>query len=708
MKTLATDRKTLALIAKQWKNFQENQEIDGKIVKDYVLRSWGRCREMKLDPFGVRPTIRASDKEFAATTARLTSVIKSSKAVMNNVFSILKASESVMVLASSQGIVLHTLRTSPIILKEQSICREECTGTAGIGTCLEEQEPISLIGAEHWYAQLHTMACAAAPIFDRNQNMVGAIGITSSIDTFHSHTMGMIIGAASTISEQLRLRESLEEQRLILGLIDEGVITLTKSGLIKSITQKAMLMLGFSISPEGKMIQSLCTFKGCPPLLTPDFLKMINEPVVISMFAGQNYSCIVSCDCNEEYNTVVLTLREAKRMRELANRITGASAKYSFDDIYGSSTIMKNTIKQAVLAAKNDVTTLILGESGTGKELFAQAIHTASDRRSGPFVTVNCGALPRELIQSELFGYEEGAFTGAKRAGKIGKFELAEGGTIFLDEIGDMPLEAQVNLLRLIQNKEISPLGSRETRTVNVRIIAATNRNLLEGVNQKLFREDLYYRLNVFPIELPALRERGPEDILLLAKYFLEKNLVLRNERKTLPLDSISLLQQYSWPGNIRELENAMERAICLCKGEWIMPSDFPALLQHVSDHKTPQGSLQACAETVPAPSFATGEYETITSALREHRGNVCDTARHLKKSRAYLYKKINQYSIDVADFRKAVFEKRGNSHEKQIVSGFCLAEIGDIKLKKIIENLTETQMNLLPELLLLLKALQK
>ncbi|WP_038818719.1 sigma-54 interaction domain-containing protein, partial [Pseudomonas syringae] len=205
--------------------------------------------------------------------------------------------------------------------------------------------------------------------------------------------------------------------------------------------------------------------------------------------------------------------------------------------------------------------TLILGESGTGKELFAQAIHNASDRSSGPFVAVNCGAIPRDLVQSELFGHVEGAFTGSAKGGSAGKFELADGGTIFLDEIGDMSFDAQVSLLRVLQEGEVTRVGAKSSRQVDVRIIAATHRNLSQAVAEGAFREDLYYRLNVLNLTVPPLRMRR-EDIALLAQHFLDR--CARSLRKSvlgLSAQALELLVAYSWPGNVRELENSIERA---------------------------------------------------------------------------------------------------------------------------------------------------
>lgn len=251
----------------------------------------------------------------------------------------------------------------------------------------------------------------------------------------------------------------------------------------------------------------------------------------------------------------------------------GLMAKYQFTDIMGGSLLLINTITQARKFARTRSTVLITGESGTGKELFAQSIHNESDRRRGPFVAVNCAALPENLLESELYGYEEGAFTGAKRGGKPGLFELAHGGTIFMDEIGELGPQLQVRLLRVIQQKEVMRVGGDKVMSVDVRIITATNRNLLEAVKKGNFREDLYYRLNVLPLNVPPLRERT-EDIPPLFTHFLNRNRAGK-ALGNIPAQILSRLKGYSWPGNVRELENLVERYCAIGEED---PSNFCTL----------------------------------------------------------------------------------------------------------------------------------
>lgn len=309
-------------------------------------------------------------------------------------------------------------------------------------------------------------------------------------------------------------------------------------------------------------------------------------------------------------------------------------------NLIGKSRNMKQVLESIALVAPTDTTVLILGESGTGKELVADAVHANSDRAKKPFVKVNCAALPENLLESELFGHEKGAFTGAI-AKRKGRFETADGGAIFLDEIGDVPLSVQVKLLRVLQEQQFEPVGSSKTMSVDVRVIAATNRRLEHEVEQGHFREDLFYRLNVFPIHVPPLRERK-EDIHLLAEHFLAK--FSEKHKRTIKGFSphvLDLFMRYEWKGNIRELENTIERSVILCREELIAPRHLPATLQSLSlDDETEQ------------PDFESGmtlkemEKQLILATLKQFDDNRTKTAEALGISRRSLQMKLKEYGI--------------------------------------------------------------
>lgn len=318
-------------------------------------------------------------------------------------------------------------------------------------------------------------------------------------------------------------------------------------------------------------------------------------------------------------------------------------AKYSWNNIIGESEKITQAKYFGKKAANTDSTVLLIGESGTGKELFAHAIHNGSKRSHNPFVKVNCAAIPNELLESELFGYEEGAFTGAKKGGKIGKFELANSGTIFLDEIGDMPMNMQVKLLRVLQEKEIERVGGNKTKKIDVRVIAATNKNLKKLVQQGKFREDLYYRLNVVVIEIPSLKERL-YDIEALCNHLLDK-ITNRLGKYVIHISegAMNYLKSYQWPGNVRELENVLERAVNLVDGDIIMPMHLPI---NIMKNKTvpsdgPIRELQYLIEEV--------EKEAILQCLEYTNWNKQLTARLLNISRSSLYEKIEKFGIETS-----------------------------------------------------------
>jgi Nif-specific regulatory protein len=318
--------------------------------------------------------------------------------------------------------------------------------------------------------------------------------------------------------------------------------------------------------------------------------------------------------------------------------------RYDLSNIIGTSGPMKQVYEQIAQVAQTATTVLVRGESGTGKELIAHAIHYNSPRASKPFVKVSCAALPDTLIESELFGYEKGAFTGAQ-ARKRGRFELAHGGTLFLDEVGELNLATQVKLLRVLQEGEFERLGGTETIKADIRLIAATNRDLEAAMAERQFREDLYYRLNVFSIFVPPLRDRKP-DVMLLADHFLIKYARRHNKRiKRIATPAIDMLMSYHWPGNVRELENIVERAVLTCDGQVIHGHDLPPTLQTAeASGTTVQSSLSDAIEQF--------EKDLIVDALKSSRGNRAKAARLLGTTERIIGYKIRKYEIEVARFR--------------------------------------------------------
>ncbi len=338
--------------------------------------------------------------------------------------------------------------------------------------------------------------------------------------------------------------------------------------------------------------------------------------------------------------------RELKRLREVVEET------FSLDSIVSENEKMRDVFKLVRQVAETDVTVLVLGETGTGKELISRAIHFNSPRKSNPLVTINCSAIPEHLIESELFGHEKGAFTGANNQ-RTGKIEEASGGTVFLDEIADIPLHVQTKLLRFLQEKQIDRVGTARAITVDTRVIAATNRNLQQMVNDGTFREDLYYRLNVFPIVLPPLRDRL-EDVPLLAEHFLKKHqLKGRDVVSGISPSILHAMMNYAWPGNVRELENLIKRAIIRSEGPTIVSMDIPG-----QTGTAPSGLSDSPATTnVPYKTYLgqvvkDAERKFLLRALRECKGNLNQAARMLEVDRKTIYRKIDEFRINISEFK--------------------------------------------------------
>ncbi len=346
---------------------------------------------------------------------------------------------------------------------------------------------------------------------------------------------------------------------------------------------------------------------------------------------------------------LVLVKRALENQRLLTENILlkeEFASRFGFPRIIGKSDKISAVAQMVQKVAPTKSTVLLLGESGTGKELFARAIHNLSAREQYPFVPINCAAIPRDLLESELFGHEKGSYTGADTK-KLGKFELADRGTIFLDEVGDMDLAIQSKLLRAIEEGEIERIGASKTIRVDVRIVAASNKNLEKAVEEKKFREDLYYRLNVFPIRIPPLRERK-EDVSLLVEYFLKKYcLEIKTSEKSVSKEALAMLMNYHWKGNVRELENAIERAVILCDGDVISPEHFVLDKQSILASARSSQPIDRTLESVAKEALRIAETQRIADVLKETKGNKSKAAEILQVSYKTLLNKIKEYGIE-------------------------------------------------------------
>lgn len=426
----------------------------------------------------------------------------------------------------------------------------------------------------------------------------------------------------------------------ILDYISMGVAISDIEGNIKIVNKKIVAMFGYSYE-ELKRMKMSQLFKGWKEVMVrvTQNESFVDKEVYVNARTNKlrfQLNAHPIQKNNGDIQDVLYIFDEIKKKRKLANKISDRGAVYTFDKIIGKNEKFLNSINFAKKVADSKSTILITGESGTGKEIFAQSAHNYSNRRNAPFVAINCGAIPRNLIESELFGYEEGAFTGAKKSGKVGKFEIADGGTVFLDEIGEIPFDLQTRLLRVLEEGTVSRVGSTREKAVDVRVIVASNKDLREAVKKGNFRRDLFYRINVLPLKLPPLRERK-DDIPLLIDYFMEKKSKSLNKKKVkISENQIEKIMEYEWPGNVRELENFVELIINL-EG---MPESYGNKENNIVFQVYNKN------KEIEDMSLDKIEKDHITKVLELYSCNITQTAEVLGIARNTLYRKIKKYNI--------------------------------------------------------------
>jgi PAS domain S-box-containing protein len=500
---------------------------------------------------------------------------------------------------------------------------------------------------EHTNPFLQQHFSIAAPFYNEEPKIEGYLAFLSTESVDVNMTIGMFNASIKFIESQYKVNSALEKlekeakiEDAIIKSIYDGFLVLSPDGTITHANHKAASWLGKSI--EELIGRKLSEFV-LSPLHVMEVFKtgrpMIDKELFVKLHNKTLHIYKTAVPVHDEQGRVVAAInlnKEIKEVRNLVNQMVGAKASFFFKDIIYKSKQMAETVKIAEDAARCPLSVLIQGESGTGKELFAHAIHNASVRKNGPFIIIDCASIPHELVESELFGFVEGSFTGARKGGRTGKFELANGGTIFLDEIGEMPLDSQAKFLRVLQGHSITRVGGTESIPINIRVIAATNRDLKEEVKKKNFREDLYYRLNVLTIEIPPLRIRI-EDVEELVQFVLRKyEEKLGKKDVSFSKEAMEILKQYHWPGNVRELENTVVRAINLCE-KVILP-------EHVSINNS-----FASFRPVAVPkcmSYRELEKQNIIDTLKINNGNRAKTAKMLGIARSTLYSKIKYFNM--------------------------------------------------------------
>jgi transcriptional regulator of acetoin/glycerol metabolism len=624
-------------------------------LREPIERSWQRCVDHGLDPTVPRGMERVASSHLKEAQERNLALLAQARPLMQSLYEQIVESGSMLLLTDPRGLILHSLGDPEFISKAQRVAlkpgvswAESERGTNAIGTAAVERVPVLVHGGEHFLERNSFLTCSAAPIFNPRGELAGILDISGDHRGYHKHTMALVRMTAKMIERRLVLAEHGGELLVNLHRIPEfagtqceGVAAFAGSGMMLGATQSALQELG--ISGQEIPRHSFGTL----------FDVSLEEALGHALRGGANPLALALRAGRQVYATLqagsgVVGRRFVPPAVAATLAPGGRSALDSFDALSHGDARMQTAIERARRVIGRDIPILIEGESGVGKELFAKAFHQSGPRRDGPFVAVNCAAIPEGLIESELFGYDAGAFTGARRRGAAGRIQQADGGTLFLDEIGDMPFALQSRLLRVLQERSITPLGSNRAFRVDISLICATHRRIKDEVARGNFREDLYYRLNGLRFSLPPLRERT--DLPELVQSILDQESG-NGGRVRVSEEVMRTFGRYPWPGNIRQLTNVIRAALALVGDEpeilcHHLPDDFLEDIADLNDRRA--ADAQATGIPAPPPIEVCGnleeiELQAIRKALDEHGGNVSAAARKLGISRNTLYRKLGR-----------------------------------------------------------------
>ncbi|MDO8286870.1 MAG: sigma-54-dependent Fis family transcriptional regulator [Rhodoferax sp.] len=653
------------------------------LPKQIIIESHARCRYQGLKPYESSDYSAQALADFRLTLERNARLIAQASSVVEMLGKRVGDFGSMIVLTDGTGTILRTRCQSAfntyaekVALRPGVAWSESSKGTNAIGTALVLETDIYVHGDEHYIQSNHFLSCAASPIVDHSGNVIGVLDVSGDQRSFHPHTMMLVEMCARTIENNWfrdKFRQALQlhfhTQAELIGTAEEGTIAFDEDGRIMGTNRAGLHILGTSAS--ALRVQGLRALFGLGFGELMDTLRLASfTPLKMHQPNGREIYVRVSwsgATISANFRSVPSAAAQpspALPAPALARPGTPPAAKKAqlqLDDLDCGDVRVRAVTQKLRHVIDKDISILILGETGTGKELLANAIHQFSQRRERPFVAINCASIPEQLIESELFGYEEGAFTGAKRKGAAGKLLQANGGTLFLDEIGDMPLSLQARLLRVLQERKVVPLGGHQAMDIDVNLICATHRNLRELIDQRAFREDLYYRINGISVKLPSLRERT--DLAALCQKILR--VLAPTQALRIQPKLMEAFLRYSWPGNLRQLNNVLKTAA-------IMASDGAEITTaHLADDFHEElAALVALAplprETAGTPSFSSltdplqasstptapaspmdnleqVEIATIRRALDACGGNVSSASKLLNISRNTIYRKLKK-----------------------------------------------------------------
>jgi transcriptional regulator of acetoin/glycerol metabolism len=591
---------------------------------------------------------------------RLADIQVVAKVEMANLYQQLAGSGYAIMLTDREGVLLNyfgdpafTHAASKTGLMPGAVWSERAQGTNGMGTCLFEQRPVTVHQDEHYLCRNTGLSCAAAPIFDHKGELVGVLDASGESGLAQQHTLALVSMSVQMIENRVFLHQFRDDFILrfhnrpeFVGTLSEGAIALSVTGKVLAATRCAMFQLGFKDRSEivGRDITELfnITFSG----LIDSTVKKAFHPVPIfeirngARFFGVMYQPLSTSSPRHAAHIALLPGGAAKE--EFC-----AKPDSPLDRLQLGDPVMAANVDKAKRVLERNVAIMLLGETGTGKEMFARAIHASSSRASRPFIAINCASIPEALIESELFGYRAGAFTGASKEGQRGKILQANSGTLFLDEIGDMPVALQARLLRVLEEREVVPLGSETPVRLDIRLVSATHCDLQKKIELGAFREDLYYRLQCVTLTMPPLRERA-DRIALIRLLAAEES----DEGHPVELDArlLAVLDQQRWPGNIRQLRHLLRSMIALRETDRLTVRDLPP--EYRDD--TVQEALPSTVRETEAIVMTASSLNTLESAerhallqeLQRHEWNLSGVARELGISRNTLYRKLQRLDI--------------------------------------------------------------
>lgn len=660
-------------------------KIDEQWVRSEILNSWFRSFKNGVNPQRSGLEYKLGSAEFNQYLENNKELINVAGIFINNFPGLKDMSDYCVAITDKNGVFLLRNNHSPLLNEACElgcIWNEETIGTNANTMCMKLNTIIQLVGPENYIDSLRMNIASAAPIRNYNNEVIGSISLAqplsddlneSSLKNRCLQSLILVTALSSTIEYQIKLIESnllLDQAKsgiqsianitknindtlyTTLSLTSEPMFTIDRFGNILKANEKASSILHLNTDINLNINQFLDKDSEIMPrILRGESADLLEENLYIH---GKHCPFLLSFkptwdNSNLHINGAVLRL-DKNRKYYTPDKQAGARANFRFSDIIAQSQVMLKTKEMAAKFAPLQENILLIGESGTGKELFAQAIYNAYGCQ-GPFIAINCAAIPHNLIESELFGYESGSFTGAEKNGRPGKIELAHGGVLFLDEIGDMPYEVQATLLRVLQDKQVLRLGGKSYKTVDFRLIAASNQNIHKMSQEGSFRQDLYYRLSVLRINIPPLRARK-EDIRLLTDHFIERYCSRLGLKRPLVASSVrNLFMEYGWPGNIRQLENAIIYAVNVATDDIITLEHLPEEITDFTAEagRDNPGSAPETADDTKENrlSIYALERTAIINALNLTGNNISKAAKMLEMSKTTLYRKIRKYDIE-------------------------------------------------------------